>query len=466
MSRIYIFETRELNYLDAYVAKAKAIGYRPVILSDEGLDADARFGELKKLYQHLSINPYEFELNCFARYFALANASAGDEPFILSDSDIYITNKKLDLDSPVFQNTFIGSDGFHNGATEWQISPHFSVWNKQLVNSFVDYLLSAYERNQQDQFLVKHYEVQKSRLGQTAISDMTLLYMWVTDNNIPYINSNNTNNNWGIDHNISALDCENGRYQSVHNRKKIEVTDSGTVNCLLESGERQAMSCLHFQGAYKQALYDYYRGNYKKFEQFSVNNNLGQKLNSLAGGQKRKRFRFLVNDNMAIEAAFDNYRTQLDLIPDELFDVTPPGGGWSYAEVYSHILQATLGASIAAEKCTQNSCSPTGKGPSLFGRILLLLGKFPPVKVKVAPTAPDRLSVHKITKEEARNQLIKCRKRIDTIVPLIYKAPKNCRVDHVRLGRLNARQWLKFIRIHLNHHLRQLKQIENKFSNA
>ena len=168
----------------------------------------------------------------------------------------------------------------------------------------------------------------------------------------------------------------------------------------------------------------------------------------------------------AILNALDDYRAQLDLIPDEQWDVTPPGGGWSFAEVYSHILQATLGSSIAAEKCSQSSCKPTNKKPTWFGRILLLIGKFPPVKVKVPPTAPDRLAVNKIIKEDARNLLIKCRKRIDTIAPLVYKAPKNCRVDHPRLGMRNARQWVKFIRIHLTHHLKQLTRIENKFSNA
>ena len=168
----------------------------------------------------------------------------------------------------------------------------------------------------------------------------------------------------------------------------------------------------------------------------------------------------------AILNTLDDYRAQLDLIPDGQWDVTPPDGGWSFAEVYSHILQATLGSSIAAEKCTQSSCKPSIKGPTLFGRILLLLGKFPPVKVKVPPTAPDRLSVVKISKEEARNLIIKCRKRMDIILPLIYKAPKNARIAHPRLGMLNAGQWLKFIRIHLNHHLKQLQRIENKFSNA
>lgn len=466
MGSLYIFETRELDYLNAYVNKAKKVGYRPVVLSGKGLDDDARLAQFKGVYQHLSSNPYDFEFNCFARYFALANTDTGEGSFILSDSDIYITYKTIDLSAPSLQQTFVGSEGFHNGTSEWQISPHFSVWNEELVNNFVDYLLNVYKRNQQDEFLVKHYEEQKSRLGQTAISDMTLLYLWVKDNHIPYINSNNTNNDWGIDHNISALNCENNRYQSIHNRKKVEVTASGEVYCTLESGERQAMSCLHFQGAYKQALYDYYVGDYKKFDQFSVNNNLGQKVSSLAGHEKRSNYKFLAHDSVSIETAFDNYRAQLDLIPDEKWEVTPPGGGWSFSEIYSHILQATLGASIAAEKCTQSSCKPSTKGPTLFGRLLLLIGKFPPVNVNVPPTAPDRLSVLKISKEEARNLLIKCRKRMDVIMPLIYKAPKNARITHPRLGMLNARQWLKFIRIHLNHHLKQIQRTENKFLNA
>ena len=54
-------------------------------------------------------------------------------------------------------------------------------------------------------------------------------------------------------------------------------------------------------------------------------------------------------EQKAIDAALDDYRAKLDAIPEELFTETPPGGGWSYAEVYSHILKATLGSSIVLE---------------------------------------------------------------------------------------------------------------------
>jgi DinB superfamily len=171
-------------------------------------------------------------------------------------------------------------------------------------------------------------------------------------------------------------------------------------------------------------------------------------------------------EHRAIENALDIYRNRLDNIPDELFDVTPPGGGWSYAEVYSHILQADLSSSIAVEKCTLSTCVPTSKGRTLIGLFVLTAGRFPPFPVKVPKTVAAIIPAKKISKEEARNLIIKCRRRVDDMAPRIFDAPKNTRIKHARMGMLNARQWFKFILIHSKHHLKQLDRIENKFSNA
>ena len=167
------------------------------------------------------------------------------------------------------------------------------------------------------------------------------------------------------------------------------------------------------------------------------------------------------SDRKGIDEVLDIYRNQLDNIPDDLFDVTPPGGGWSYAEVYSHIMQANLGSTIALEKCTLSSCKPTTLGRTPVGLFVLTFGRFPPVKLK----APEVISskVNKISKEDAKNLLVKCRKRINDVTPLIYNSPKNGKIKHPRLGMLNAKQWFKFILIHSKHHLRQLDRIEKKF---
>jgi DinB superfamily len=165
-----------------------------------------------------------------------------------------------------------------------------------------------------------------------------------------------------------------------------------------------------------------------------------------------------------INAALDSYREKLDTIPDEQFAETPPGGGWSYAEVYSHILQATLGSSIALERCTHGSCRPTKAGVTWQGRILLLFGRFP--KMAAPAVVNEKMPADKITKEDAKNLIIKCRKRVEATAPLIDASSAASRYKHPRLGMLNARQWFRFIRIHLEHHLKQLERIKNKLSQA
>jgi hypothetical protein len=171
----------------------------------------------------------------------------------------------------------------------------------------------------------------------------------------------------------------------------------------------------------------------------------------------------IARERKAIDDALDNYRAQLDTIPDELFTETPPGGGWSYAEVYSHILQATLGSSIALERCVHNNCHPTTKGPTFLGRLMMFTGSFPPVRVKVPAKVNDKIPAAKISKEEAKNLIVKCRKRIEDIAPLVKDSPPGARHKHPRLGMLDGKQWFKFVRIHAVHHLKQMERITKKF---
>ncbi|MES2274548.1 MAG: DinB family protein [Bacteroidota bacterium] len=173
----------------------------------------------------------------------------------------------------------------------------------------------------------------------------------------------------------------------------------------------------------------------------------------------------ITNERKKTEAVLDTYRAWIDKVTDERFTETPPGEGWSYAEVYSHIMQATLGSTIAAERCTQNNCKPTTKKMNWLGKLVLFFGRFPPgARLKEPQKLAEKMPALKISKEEARNLIIKCRQRLDTVITLMKDAENDGRIHHPRLGMLNAGQWLKFIRIHLLHHLKQLKRIENKFA--
>jgi hypothetical protein len=170
-------------------------------------------------------------------------------------------------------------------------------------------------------------------------------------------------------------------------------------------------------------------------------------------------------ERRAIEATLDEYRARLDSIADEQFDATPPAGGWSYAEVYSHIMQATLGSTIALEKCTTSACLPTTKGRNLIGRLVFTLNTIP-IRFKMTPMMAQKNPPKKINKEEARNLIVKCRKRINDVFGLIHDFSPHKRIKHPRFGMLNARHWFKFILIHLNHHIKQLNRIEKNLRSA
>lgn len=158
-----------------------------------------------------------------------------------------------------------------------------------------------------------------------------------------------------------------------------------------------------------------------------------------------------------IIAAYKNKLSQYD---DLIFETTPPIEGWSYSEVYSHIFDASLLSIIALENCIK------GKGEMqkthFAVKLILFFGTFPPAKkYKVPKRLEER--VKKISKTAALDFILEFEKSLDIAYPGIATANKKIKTKHPRLGYLNATQWLRFIEIHLKHHLKQLIRIEESF---
>ena len=162
----------------------------------------------------------------------------------------------------------------------------------------------------------------------------------------------------------------------------------------------------------------------------------------------------------SIQQVVAAYSAKLAQYDDQIFEVTPPINGWSYSEVYSHIFDASLLSLIALEN------SARGKGEKeathFAVKVILFLGAFPPSqKYKVPKRLIDR--VKKITKAEALDFILEFEASLDKIYPLVATADRTIKTKHPRLGYLNAKQWLRFIEIHLKHHLKQLVRIEDSF---
>jgi uncharacterized damage-inducible protein DinB len=158
--------------------------------------------------------------------------------------------------------------------------------------------------------------------------------------------------------------------------------------------------------------------------------------------------------------AIEKYEALLSNVSEETFIQTPPNGGWSYSETFSHIFQSNLASLVAIEKCFLGTGTFCDKRLSLTVWLILWAGRLPPGKYKV----PERLAslVKKISREEAANLIVKFRNRLAELKGKVEKADKYQTIKHPRLGLLNAKQWLRFIEIHTIHHTRQLRRITSQ----
>lgn len=157
------------------------------------------------------------------------------------------------------------------------------------------------------------------------------------------------------------------------------------------------------------------------------------------------------------------YRAKLATIPDDIFATTPPIGGWSYSEVYSHIFDASLLSLMALQKTSKGEGED--KKTQFLVKLILFAGFFPPVrKYKVPKRLADR--VKKIGKMAAEQFITDFELQLTKNYPQVAGANPNSKIKHPRMGYLNTKQWLRFIEIHLNHHLKQLDRIEKSFINS
>ena len=157
------------------------------------------------------------------------------------------------------------------------------------------------------------------------------------------------------------------------------------------------------------------------------------------------------------------YEAILARVSEESFMQSPSHGNWSYSETYSHIFQSGLLSLIAIENCIQQNGELSRKSIHWITLLILYFGQFPPGKIK----APKRIAsmVKKISKEEANALMLKFNLRLQEISHLVNTANPHQKINHPRLGLLNAKQWLRFIEIHTIHHVKQLKRIEKQLDN-
>lgn len=249
-----------------------------------------------KSYVHLSQNTVVIELACFIRWFILKEfmKSQGFQKCVVSDSDVLAF-----CDVTEEQKMFSKYDFVYNGT-----SPHFSfVNNLSFLDKFCEFMLDMYIDETNRNSLISRYNKVIENNIVNGICDMTMLLMYSERNPgvigdsreakdtcydhrfgytdilgfemtkdvevIPYLNSDGSINEYGID-------CE---YKSI---LFIGRKPYGLVKATYE---RIPFSILHFQGLHKPLMQNFFLNSnlhidyYSKIHSYKISEEETQLMN-------------------------------------------------------------------------------------------------------------------------------------------------------------------------------------------
>ncbi len=153
------------------------------------------------------------------------------------------------------------------------------------------------------------------------------------------------------------------------------------------------------------------------------------------------------------ENELDNYTMQ------ELLK-KPSDEKWSMGQLYNHLISATLSFHLKQIEACIASDENKNKKKNFKGFITYhILGKMPPIKIKVPPSdayTPKQPE----SKDAIAEGLKKCRERTKNALATIQNATASGKTAHPGLAFLNAEEWYKLIEMHFRHHLRQKKELD------
>ncbi len=158
-------------------------------------------------------------------------------------------------------------------------------------------------------------------------------------------------------------------------------------------------------------------------------------------------------------AAIQEYRKRLDTYSESEFLKKANADTWSAAEVYAHIISANRMTVRGMLKAAEGNATEDNNSLPWNARLLLFFEKFP--KGRKVPEAVQKRTPVFISIAEAIESIESLGKELNELMLSHAKWSKTQKLKHPALGMLNNFQWLKFMKIHSTHHLKQLDRIKN-----
>lgn len=167
----------------------------------------------------------------------------------------------------------------------------------------------------------------------------------------------------------------------------------------------------------------------------------------------------LVKKYNQILDALAKYSYKLNGYTDESFLAKKQEGVWSPAEVYAHIITANRITIKGMHKSLADEGTEDNSALSFKAKFIFFTGKIPAGR-KVPEVVEKRTpKINSIA--EAKEQLDLLEGELNEIWDKRELWSETQKLKHPALGLMNNAQWIKFMLIHTNHHLKQLDRIKS-----
>jgi hypothetical protein len=210
----------------------------------------------------------KFNLVCFCRHIAIYEhaKSRGLQRYIMMDPDVLLNERASDALAEFLPNdvdvmlSHIKRDipGTENLLA---YSPHFSFWTREAHKDFIEFFIEQYATEAGRDRIRAIGKANRSVVGSSIVSEMTLLHLWANVRKPAVFNSTAIRNGVTIDHNISLSNhAEPNQFRIRYGMKQL-VRRDGRLYFVKRDGSLVYPIALHFQGRDKMLMSSIMAGN-------------------------------------------------------------------------------------------------------------------------------------------------------------------------------------------------------------
>ncbi len=161
----------------------------------------------------------------------------------------------------------------------------------------------------------------------------------------------------------------------------------------------------------------------------------------------------------------DDFNNTIDIWIDALkqYDFntlcTKPGTeSWSLGQVYMHLLNETGYYLEQIASCLGNN-ENSGEEMVAFAKELFIRNGFPDEMIKGDPVFAEKI-MQPISKQQLQQEMQNLKLEMNAIWTRIIHSRMNGKTQHPGQGYFNPKEWFQYAEMHLRHHLRQKRRIE------